>query len=129
MIIFPVSYFLRRLLFTVVLVFWYEFLWGQIAIMAMLSVFMIIFILWFRPMESNFATNIETFNECIALNVIYLMMSMSDAVPDVVARNIYGQFFIVILSVYLGVHMIILFQDICYKIKLKCHSCFGKCKR
>ena len=128
-IIFPVSYFLRRLSFTAVLVFWYEFLWGQIAIMAMLSVAMIIFILWFRPMESNFVTNIETFNECIALCIIYLMMSMSDAVPDVEARSIYGQFFIVVISIYLGVHMVILFSDICYKIKLRCHLCFSKCRR
>ena len=79
-ILLPLSFLLRRLAFSLVLVFWYEFLWGQIAIMAMLSVAMIIFIQWFRPMDSKLMTNLETFNECIALCAIYLMMSMSDAV-------------------------------------------------
>ena len=81
-------------------------------------------------MESKFATNIETFNECIALCTIYLMMSMSDAVQDVEVRNFYGLGFIVVLSVYLAVHLIVLFGDVCYKIKAKLYSCFfQKCTK
>ena len=48
--------------------------------MTMLSVAMIIYIQWFKPKNSSVLTNIETFNECIALCTIYVMMSMSDAV-------------------------------------------------
>jgi len=128
-IILPVSYFVRRLAFVLVLVFWYEFLWGQIAIMTMLSVAMIIFINWWKPMESRFMSNMETFNECIALCTIYLMMSMSDAVPDAELRNNYGQFFIAVLCLYLGVHMVNLFGDLCFKIKSRCRQCFHKCTR
>jgi len=46
----------------------------------MLSTAMIIYIQWFKPMASRVLTNMETFNECIALCTIYVMMSMSDAV-------------------------------------------------
>ena len=76
----PLSFYLRRLTFSAVLVFWYEFIWGQIALMAMLSTAMIIYIQWFKPMSSRSLTNITTFNECIALCTIYIMMSLSDAV-------------------------------------------------
>ena len=50
--------------------------------MTNLSVAMIIFIQWYEPLESNFDKNIETFNEVISLFTIYLMMAMSDAVPQ-----------------------------------------------
>jgi hypothetical protein len=49
--------------------------------MANLSIVMIIIINWFEIFDSRFDKNIETFNEVIALFTIYLMMSMSDAVP------------------------------------------------
>ena len=117
-IIFPLSYFLRRLTFSVVLVFWVDFLWGQIAVMCMISVALIIFNNLARPMDSAFATNMENFNEVIALCVIYCVMSLSDANPDVVSRQIYGTCFIALIGVYLTVHISILLSDVCYKIKL-----------
>ena len=48
--------------------------------MVIVSTAMIIYIMWFKPMSSRSLTNIMTFNECIALCTIYVMMSMSDAV-------------------------------------------------
>ena len=128
-IILPVSYFVRRLAFVLVLVFWYEFLWGQIAIMTMLSVAMIIFINWCKPMESRFMSNMETFNECIALCTIYSMMSLSDAVPDTEIRNDYGEYFIAVLCFYLGVHTLILFGESCYRIKSGSRQLFNKCSK
>lgn len=69
-------------------------------------------------MESRFATNMENFNEMIALNVLYLMMSLSDGNPDVAVRQIFGGFFIGVICLYLGVHISLLFIDVCYKVKL-----------
>ena len=117
-IIFPLSYFVRRLTFSIVLVFWVDFLWGQIAIMCMISVALIIFNNLARPMDSKFATNMENFNEVIALGVLYCVMSLSEANPDVVSRQIYGTGFIALIGVYLTVHISILLGDVCFKIKL-----------
>ena len=93
-------------------------MWGQIAIMCMISVALIIFNNLARPLDSAFATNMENFNEVIALCVLYCVMSLSDANPDVVSRQIYGTCFIALIGVYLTVHISILLADVCYKIKL-----------
>ena len=125
----PFSYFLRRLAFSAVLVFWYEFIWGQIATMAMLSTAIIIYIQWFKPMTSGSLTNIMTFNECIALCTIYVMMSMSDAVLDAEVKILYGLFYIAVLGLYLAVHVLNLSGDVMFKIKAKFKCCFVKCTR
>lgn len=116
-IIFPLSYFIRRLTFCIVIVFWIEFLWGQVAIMCMISVALIIYNNLAQPMESRFATNMENFNEMIALGVLYIMMALSDGNPNVVTRQIFGGIFIGVVCFYLAVHISILFIDICYKVK------------
>ena len=117
-IIFPMSYFVRRLTFSIVLVFWVDFLWGQVAIMCMMSVALIIYNNLAQPLKSRFATNMENFNEMVALTVLYLMMSMSDGNPDVEVRQIFGGFFIGVVCFYLGFHISLLFIDVFYKIKL-----------
>ena len=68
-------------------------------------------------MESRFATNMENFNEMIALGVLYIMMALSDGNPNVVTRQIFGGIFIGVVCFYLAFHISILFIDICYKVK------------
>ena len=61
------------------------------------------------------------------------MMSLSDGNPDVSARQIFGGFFIGVICLYLGVHITLLFVDVCYKVKLaikkKWPRCFAKQKK
>ena len=132
-IVFPLSYFIRRLTFCIVIIFWIDFLWGQVAIMCMISVALIIFNNLAQPMESRFATNMENFNEMIALCVLYIMMSLSDGNPNVAVRQVFGTFFIGVICLYLGVHISLLFIDVCYKVKFaikkKCSCCFAKVKK
>ncbi len=88
---------------------------------------LITYMWWFRPMDSNFALYIETFNEVITVFTLYLMMSFTDAEPDVGVRNsIYGGFFIAVIGVYVCVHLTILFSDVCKKIKDACSNLFKK---
>ena len=78
-------------------------------------------------MDSNFALYIETFNEVITVFTLYLMMSFTDAEPDVGIRNaIYGGFFIGVIGIYLCVHLTILFADVCKQLKDACAGFFKK---
>ena len=113
-IIFPLSFMLRRLTLCLVIIFWPEFLWGQLAIMMLTSQGLIMYILWFRPFESKFLLGIETFNEITNLFTLYLMMAFSDAEPNVETRNsFYGNSFIAVLIVYLTVHLSLMILDVC----------------
>lgn len=78
-------------------------------------------------MDSNFALYVETFNEIITVFTLYLMMSFTDAEPDVGTRNsIYGGFFIGVIGIYLCVHLTILFADVCKQLKDACAGLFKK---
>ena len=93
--------------------------------------FMLCFILWYRPFESKLVTNIEIFNEICNMLTLYLMMAFSDAQPDIYARNlVYGNMFIAVISVYLALHVTLMFADICSKIKGACKKIYIKlCKK
>ena len=82
MIIIPISHFVRRLILALTVVYWFEFFWGQIACQFGAGTCMIIFLQWVRPLESNFATNLETFNEVVNLFTLYLLLCFSDFVAE-----------------------------------------------
>ncbi len=86
-IVYPLSFMLRRLTLCLVIIYWPEFLWGQLAMMMMTSQGLIMYVLWFRPFESKFLMVLETFNEIMNLFTLYLMMAFSDAEPNVETRN------------------------------------------
>ena len=113
----PLSFFLRRLIFCLCLVFWIEFFWGQVALQLMSSVFVIIVLQWHRPLLSSFATNMETFNEVITLFTLYLLMCFSDFVPDPATRAECGKVYIALIIIYASVHFIFLFSDVIEKVK------------
>ena len=100
------------------LVFWLEFLWGQVAVQLMVSVSMMILLQWARPLDSALANNMETFNEVATLLVLYLLMCFSDFVASPETRNDCGKVFIALVAIYAIVHFAVLFSDIYTKIRL-----------
>ena len=75
---FMVSFFIRRAMLAITLVFWYDFLLGQVAIQFMLLTFMIILIQWYHPRDCSYANTVETFNEITQLNIIVMLVCFSD---------------------------------------------------
>lgn len=94
---------------SLVLVFWAEFFWGQVALQLYLSVFLLIFLGWSRPLDSNFANNMEIFNEVISILTLYCLMLFSDFISDPAARAVCGYGFIAIVCLYAAVHIFFLF--------------------
>ena len=73
---------------------------------------MLIFLGWVRPFDSNFANNMELFNECITLVTLYILMCFSDFVIDPEARSTCGYWFIGTVCLYAAVHFYHLFKDV-----------------
>lgn len=90
---------------------------------------MVILIQWFKPLESRFANNIETFNEVISTFVLYLLMCFSDFLDDPMMRNELGKVFIGIVLVYVAVHFYFLFVDLFVKVRLNLLRLFNRCCR
>ena len=101
------------------LVYWIEFFWGQVAINLFATVLMVILLQWSKPLATDFANNMETFNEVITLLVLYLLMCFSDFIVDPVVRDKCGKVYIAILIFYALVHIVLLFQDVCSKLVYK----------
>ena len=63
-----------------------------------MSLGMVIFIQWFKPLNSEFANNMETFNECTMICMNYLLMCFTNFVPEAETRSEIG-------FVYIGLSM------------------------
>ena len=113
----PLAYFLRRLALAITCVFFIDLFWGQIALQFATSIAMIILLQYARPLESNFATNLETFNELITLNLLYMILTFSDWVPDEALRSECGKVFIAFVCLYCVVHIYFLLVEAILSIR------------
>jgi len=66
-----VFFFARRLIFVWSVIYLQDFLWGQLAIQTVISLFVIQYLLCFWPLESTFAVKMEVMNECTILLMTY----------------------------------------------------------
>lgn len=90
---------------------------------------MIIFIGWHRPLDSNFANNMELLNEGTTMFSLYLVMTFSDFVGDPLTRNMCGWAFIGVVSFLVMVHLLFLVGSVCGKIYQSMRRCYYKEKR
>ena len=126
---FPMIFFGRRVLFAVSAVLLKDCLWAQLAIQIMVSVFMIIYLMWYKPLESPFALRIEVMNECTVIVQTYGLFCFTDFVPAPETR-------IEIAYVYMGVclanilvHLTLLLLATGHKLKLMCKKKFRCCRK
>ena len=95
-----------------------RYLWVQVATLNFLALASIIFLLWFRPLES---TNlVEVFNECTLLVLTYFLWCFTDIIGDPVTRYELGFVFIAIALANVAYHLISMIIDTLIKCRLKC---------
>ena len=90
---------------------------------------MLVFIGWHRPLQSNFANNMEILNEMTILFALYLVMCYTDFVGEPETRNICGWAFIGVISIFLSIHIIFLFGGACKSVYQGLRSCYYKKRR
>ena len=101
----------------ITLIFWKDFFWGQIAVQLGVSVGLVIFMGWFRPLDTRFANNMEMFNEIITLCALYLMLCFSDFVGDPETRSFCGIAFISVICLYAANHILFLVINVCMQVR------------
>ena len=80
-----------------------------------------IYIQWFRPLESSYANWIETFNEACILILSNIAICYTDFVPDAEARYDFG-----LAYVGVNVFMILVHLFLFSRITVKGFKLFGK---
>ena len=104
--VYPVSFFVRRILFALSAVYFSDLLWGQLALQMTISYFMVIYLLWYKPLESPIANKIEVMNECTIIVLIYCLMCFTDFVPSPETRSKIGLWYMGISITNVSVHLI-----------------------
>ena len=117
---YPVFFFGRRLIFALSAVYLEKFLWAQLAIQMIISVFMVIYLRTYKIMDSTFSNKMEVLNECTVIVLVYFLMLFTDFVPSPETRNEIGRVYVIVNILHMGVHFVFLFLATCYKLKLLC---------
>ena len=84
------------------------------------SLFMLVYLLIFKPMESPFANRMEIMNEYTIVVLTYGQMHLSDYIPKPETRESFGYAYIGVFLLNIAVHMLFLIWDTCIKIKFAC---------
>ena len=91
-----------------------------------ISVGLCIYLQWYKPFESKFNNNIETFNEATAVVLTYLLFCFTDYVPDAATRYDLGFIYNAIIFSNIAVHVIIMlfgsFHTTKLSIKKRCQK-------
>lgn len=105
----PSMYFGRRLAFVLTIVYLPEFFWAVIAVQFAISLSLIMFLQWDRPLENRFAAGLQTFNECTTLMILYVVMCFSNFVGDPEMRSELGLVFVGVVSFNVFCHIVNMF--------------------
>lgn len=127
LLISPIGFFTRRILFVLIVFLLEESLWAQIVISTLASLALTINLLYYRPSETRFLNIMEVYNELVLLLVTYLFCGFSDVVPDAKLRYDLGYVYIALcLSNILVNGLLMLAQTLkCAKLLvLKCRNKF-----
>ena len=103
---YPVTFFGRRIIFALSAVYLAHFLWAQLAIMMMISVFMIQYLMLYKPLSSLFLNRMEVLNECVIIILLYGLMCFTDFVPDEKIRSNIGLIYIGVNGLHMLVHLV-----------------------
>lgn len=69
-----------------------------------------------RPLDSNYANNLETFNEVTSVFILYTLMLFTDYINDPIMRSSIGTIYIGIIMVFALCHLTPLFYDVIKQI-------------
>ena len=127
----PITFFTRRMIFVITVLLMDNFLWGQLAIQNFVSLFLVIFIQWYKPFDTKLANTVETFNECTVIVLNYGLMCFTDFVPYADIRSTLGIYYLSLCLGNIFVHLIMMLGASLISIKnhIRKKGCLCCCKR
>jgi len=103
------TFFVRRFILCVTLVYWQKVVWGQLFFQFVFSVGMMILMQLCKPLEGGFENNMATLNEVTILMILYMLMYFSDFLDDPTWRQDFGVTYILILCAYSAIHLFFIY--------------------
>ena len=110
----------RRVLFVITVISSRDYLFFQLATQNFTALGMVIFLQWYLPLESRFASHVETFNEFTMLMLTYLLMCFSDFVPDTQMRSDIGLAYVSVNFSNIGFHVFLMLGTSILQVKTNC---------
>ena len=110
----------RRVLFVITVISSRDYLFFQLATQNFTALGMVIFLQWYLPLESKFASHVETFNEFTMLMLTYLLMCFTDFVPDALMRSTLGLAYISVNFSNIGFHVFLMLGTSLLQVKTNC---------
>ena len=107
----PTVFMLRRLIFATSVVFFQTNWTIQLYLQMYTTLGKMVFFVISNPMADRNVNNIETFNECMFLLLIYLTLTFTDFTETKEDQLVIGWFFIAIFSFTVLFHVFYLFKD------------------
>ena len=126
---YPLIFFGRRIIFVLSAVFLGDFLFVQLLIQAFVSSLVLVYLVYYRPLESPFANRMEIMNECTVLLLLYCLVCFSDFVPSEETRYLIGYVYMAVNLINILIHLSLLLLGSCYKMKLVCKRNCRCCRR
>ena len=122
-ILVPVLFFFKRLLFVSTLVIANANLWVQIALLTLVTTASVIFTMWYMPLEPKRANHMEVMNDCTIMLLTYHLWCFTDIVGEPKTRHNLGYAFIGVSLSNIIVHMSFMVGETVHNIKLRCKRC------
>ena len=103
---------MRRLIFSLILVFLDNYVWLQLQLSFFISTFMIIYVGHTRPWATKFQNRLELFNEWSTLVLCYHLVTFTDFYTNYEFRyDVLGTSFIICVIVIILVNMLVVFSE------------------
>ena len=77
----PAIFFIRRLTFSIAVVYGPKHFWAMVGSQFAISIAVLIFVIHSRPFDTKLAFAFEVFNELTTFFVLYMILCFSDFVP------------------------------------------------
>jgi len=116
-LLYPVIFVARRIIFGLVAVFFYDFVWLQLAIQIHLTIFAACYLVEFKPFSDPLVQKLEVFNEVVGLSMTNLLFCFTDLIHDEEMNYAVGYIFIGLLVFNICTHLYFMFRGICINMR------------
>ena len=114
LILMPILFFVKRLLFASLCVGASEYLWVQLALLNFSTMASLMYVLWYMPLESMKANLFEVFNDVTSLLLTYLLWCFTDWIKEPETRHELGFYFIVVCLGNVALHLLtMVYESLC----------------
>ena len=79
----------------------------------------IIFVNFWKPLETPFANNMATLDEVTIMLILYCLMHFTSYVDNPYLRSDWGIAYITFLCIFTSIHMVFIISELCHSLKLR----------